>query len=119
MEALPKSPRLPAITPQRKPPSAVSEPPRPSLEVVDIVRCNHNKVLSTFTRKLLGCAVCFNPKDMEMETKTKPENKKDKVVAVTIFSGNMMHSPNCYSEMNHEEREEKLKSAIVYCKNSR
>ncbi|GKC40764.1 hypothetical protein Tco_1053148 [Tanacetum coccineum] len=49
---------------------------------------------------------------MEMETKTKPEYKKDKVVAVTSFSGNMMHSPNYYSEMNHEEREETLKSAI-------
>nr|GEU60956.1 hypothetical protein [Tanacetum cinerariifolium] len=118
MEPLPKSPRLPTITPQRTPPFTVSAPPRPSPEVVEIVRCNHNKILSTFTRKLLGCVVCFKPKDMEMETKTKPEYKKDKVVAVTSFSGNLMHSPNSYSEMNHEEREEKLKSAIGYRKNS-
>nr|GEU60955.1 hypothetical protein [Tanacetum cinerariifolium] len=87
MEPLPKSPQLPAITPQRTPPFTVSAPPRPSPEVVDIVRCNHNKVLSTFTRKLLGCVVCFKPKDTEMETKIKPEYKKDKVVAVTSFSG--------------------------------
>ena len=48
----------------------------------------------------------------------KPEYKKDKVVAVSSFSGNVMHSPNYYSDMNPDEREEMLKSAIVYCKNS-
>ncbi|GKC81946.1 putative RNA-directed DNA polymerase [Tanacetum coccineum] len=43
MEPQPKAPRLPAITPPQPPPSAISAPPRPSPEVVDIVKCNHNK----------------------------------------------------------------------------
>ncbi|GJU36136.1 retrovirus-related pol polyprotein from transposon TNT 1-94 [Tanacetum coccineum] len=42
---------------------------------------------------------------MEMETKTKPEYKKDNVVAVTSFCiGNHDAFTELYSEMNHEER---------------
>ncbi|PWA67169.1 hypothetical protein CTI12_AA320560 [Artemisia annua] len=89
MEPLPKSPRA-AITPPPTPRFAISAPATPSPEVVDIVKCNHNKVLSCFTRKLLGCMVCFKPKDMDMEMNMKPEYKKDKVVAVSSFSGNVI-----------------------------
>jgi hypothetical protein len=46
-------------------------------------------------------------KSTQLESK-----KKDSVITVR------KQSPNYYSDMNAEERDEKLKSAIFYCRNS-
>ena len=37
------------------------------------------------------------------------------ITDLDIQFGNVMHSPKYYSDINPEEREETLKSAIVYC----
>ncbi|PWA67168.1 reverse transcriptase domain, Reverse transcriptase zinc-binding domain protein [Artemisia annua] len=71
-----------------------------------VVSFTHMSVLSLFSMR------------QKIWMKMEPEYKKDRVVIVSSFSGNLMHSPNYYSDMNPEKRKETLKSAIVYCKNS-
>ncbi|GJS24677.1 putative RNA-directed DNA polymerase [Tanacetum coccineum] len=82
MEPQPKAPRLPAITPPQPPPSAISAPPRPSPEVVDIVKCNHNKKREESHRVLLHSQMSWSQKgggEVKAEarvTELKKENRK-------------------------------------------
>ncbi|KAI3714680.1 hypothetical protein L6452_21639 [Arctium lappa] len=109
------------------PATVVSSPPPPpasnsSPELLDLPRSNHdddddddheklcswNSCFPTKLKVLIGCLESSS-EDLESEM------KKDEIVEVPV---RMMQSPNYYSQMNHEERDEQLKSAIDYCKHS-
>lgn len=87
-------------------------PPPSTPEAVDLLRCNHQTLCYRFTRKLKRYLGCLKSKDSKSL-----ETKNNKVAATSSCSHSMTLSPNYYSDMNPEERDEKLKSAIVYCKN--
>ncbi|KAI3802873.1 hypothetical protein L1987_31018 [Smallanthus sonchifolius] len=92
------------------PPQQTSlSPPPSSPAAVDLLSCSHQKFGYRLTRKLKRYLGCFKTQDSNSLEK-KAGFKNGEIVAVG------MHSPNYYSDMNDEERDEKLKSAIVYCK---
>ncbi|KAD6795174.1 hypothetical protein E3N88_06070 [Mikania micrantha] len=99
------------------PPQTTVSPPPSSPEVVDLLRCNHQKLcygrFSTKWKKYLGCFKTEDSNSLEKKTRL----KNDECIEVrSCSSSGMMQSPNYYSDMSLEERDEKLKSAIVYCK---
>ncbi|CAI9286030.1 unnamed protein product [Lactuca saligna] len=97
------------------PPTTLSPPPPSSPEFLDLLRCNHQNLWNCFRRKLKRYIGCFESEDSS-SLEIKGESKNDSFEGVSSTS--TAPSPNYYSYMNHEERDEKLKSAIVYCKHS-
>lgn len=109
------------ITPPIKtippPPTTTLSPPPPSSpEFLDLLRCNHQNLWNYFRRKMKRYIGCFKSEDSS-SLEIKGEFKNDRFEGVSNTS-TTIPSPNYYSHMNNEERDEKLKSAIVYCKQS-
>ncbi|KAK1417378.1 hypothetical protein QVD17_26505 [Tagetes erecta] len=94
------------------PPSPSPSPSQTTVSspvVIDLLRCDHRRFSYRFTRKLKRYLKCFKSEESEKKT-----GLKNGVIAV---NSSITNSPNYYSDMNDEERDEKLKSAIVYCNN--
>ncbi|KAI3790116.1 hypothetical protein L2E82_02930 [Cichorium intybus] len=113
------TPNLPppilTIPPPPPPSPTIHSPPLPSSpEFVDLLRCNHQNLWNCF-RNLKTYMGCFKSQDSS-SLEIKGGIKEDRFVGVS--SRSTMPSPNYYSDMNSEERDEKLKSAIVYCNHS-
>lgn len=75
----------------------------------DIAKCNQHKFWKQVNRGLKRYFTCLKPmKSRNRDTKT----------CCNLSSASPETNCNYYSEMNSEERAEKLRSAIVYCKDS-
>ncbi|CAH1419757.1 unnamed protein product [Lactuca virosa] len=108
------TPPIKTISPP--PTTTLSPPPPSSPEFLDLLRCNHQNLWNCFRRKMKRYIGCFKSEDSS-SLEIKGEFKNDRFTGVNSTS-TTIPSPNYYSHMNNEERDEKLKSAIVYCKQS-
>ncbi|KAL4589558.1 hypothetical protein LXL04_002466 [Taraxacum kok-saghyz] len=106
-------PILTIPSPPPSSPTTFSPPPTSSPEFIDLLRCNHQNLCNCFTRKLKRFMGCFKSEDSS-SLEIRGELKNDSLEEVSSTS--TMSSPKYYSNMNNEERDEKLKSAILYCK---
>ncbi|KAK9266637.1 hypothetical protein L1049_003589 [Liquidambar formosana] len=92
-------------------------------QVVDVARCNHGRFLKTLKQNLRSYWGCFKPIQSKSKDKGKVRNDSCNASAKSTGSAQALRcsspeNPNYYSGMSAEECDEKLKSAILYCKNS-
>ncbi|CAL5354717.1 unnamed protein product [Camellia sinensis] len=92
---------------------------------MDLIRCNHQRFWTSVTQKLKRYLTCYKPTKPGTKQKDKGKMRMDlcnlSEKKTSLGDGGKSPKKNCnyYSEMNEEERNEKLKSAISYCKDSK
>ncbi|KAL6974506.1 hypothetical protein U1Q18_028690, partial [Sarracenia purpurea var. burkii] len=80
--------------------------------VVDLVSCNQRRFWKSVTRNFRRYLTCFKPAEPA------PNGGGKRSAAENNGGRKLQKNCNYYSEMNDEERDEKLNSVISYCKDS-